>query len=177
MKRFEQATLGYQDLGSQTVKNIAEPVRVFGVLPQAGAATTRKTQRVRRKYVRRGALSLAGLALIAAAILLVQHISLKTPRTSASIPPAQSLALSLPDKPSIAVLPFTNMSGDHEQEYFSDGLTDDLITDLSRLPGLFVIARTSSLPIKANPQSCRTWARNSELSMYCKVACAKLEGS
>ena len=144
-------TLGYQDLGSHTVKNIAEPVRVFGVLPQAGAATTRKTQRVRRKYVRRGALSLAGLALIAAAILLVQHISLKTPRTSASIPPAQSLALSLPDKPSIAVLPFTNMSGEHEQEYFSDGLTDDLITDLSRLPGLFVIARTSSFAYKGKP--------------------------
>jgi adenylate cyclase len=53
-------------------------------------------------------------------------------------------AFSLPDKPSIAVLPFTNMSGDSEQEYFSDGLTEDIITALSRSPWLFVIARNSS---------------------------------
>src|SRR5882757_7359557 len=78
--------LNYQDLGAQRVKNIAEPVRVFRVLPEAGAARTRKPQAVQRKYVRRGAFSLGGLAIIAAAVLLVQHISLKTPRTSASIP-------------------------------------------------------------------------------------------
>jgi adenylate cyclase len=56
--------------------------------------------------------------------------------------------LPLPDKPSIAVLPFTNMSGDPEQEYFSDGMTEDLITDLSQLSGLFVIARTSTFTYK-----------------------------
>ena len=53
----------------------------------------------------------------------------------------------LPDKPSIAVLPFLNMSSDPEQEYFSDGMTEDLITELSRLTGLFVIARNSVLHI------------------------------
>jgi TolB-like protein len=52
------------------------------------------------------------------------------------------------DKPSIAVLPFTDMSSDHEQEYFSDGITDDLITALSRVPGLFVIARTPTFTYK-----------------------------
>src|SRR5207245_1698105 len=57
-------------------------------------------------------------------------------------------ALPLPDKPSIAVLPFTNMSGDPEQEYFSDGITEDLITDLSKLAGLFVIARNSVFTYK-----------------------------
>jgi len=56
--------------------------------------------------------------------------------------------LSLPDKPSIAVLPFTNISGDTEQEYFSDGITEDLITDLSKLAGLFVIARNSTFAYK-----------------------------
>jgi adenylate cyclase len=55
---------------------------------------------------------------------------------------------SLPDKPSIAVLPFTNMSGDPEQEYFSDGMTEDLITDLSKIAGLFVIARNSVFTYK-----------------------------
>jgi adenylate cyclase len=143
--------LSYDNLGAQRVKNIADPVRVFRVLLEPGAAKTTKPQNVQRKYVRRGAFSLAGLAIIAAAILLVQHVSLKTPRTSASIPPAQSPALALPDQPSIAVLPFANLSGDPQQEYFSDGITDDLITDLSRLPGLFVIARTSSFTYKDKP--------------------------
>jgi TolB-like protein/predicted Zn-dependent protease len=91
---------------------------------------------------------LTGLAIIVGTIVLVQHLSLKPPHTHASIPPAQSPALTLPDKPSIAVLPFINMSGDHEREYFSDGITDDLITDLSRLPGLFVIARNSTFTYK-----------------------------
>src|SRR5262249_408563 len=57
-------------------------------------------------------------------------------------------ALPLPDKPSIAVLAFTNMSGDPEQEYFSDGIADDIITELSRIRWLFVIARNSSFAYK-----------------------------
>jgi adenylate cyclase len=93
-------------------------------------------------------LSLTGLAIIVGTIVLVQNLSLKSPHIHASIPPAQSPALPLPDKPSIAVLPFINMSGDKEQEYFSDGITDELITDLSRLPGLFVIARSSTFTYK-----------------------------
>ena len=58
------------------------------------------------------------------------------------------LALALPDKPSIAVLPFTNMSGDPEQEYFADGMVEDIITALSRFKSLFVIARNSSFTYK-----------------------------
>src|ERR1700730_12039743 len=142
--------LRYEDLGEQSVKNIAKPVRVFRVLMEAGGAATptRKIQGVARKYVRRGIFSIAGLAIIAATIVFVQHLSLRAPTPSASIPPAQPPALPLPDTPSIAVLPFTNMSGDREQEYFSDGITDDLITALSRLPDLFVIARTSTFTYK-----------------------------
>ena len=143
--------LSYDKLGAQRVKNIAEPVRVFRVLLEPGAARKTKPQNVERKYLRRGAFSLAGLAIIAAIILLVQHVSLKTPRTSASIPPVQSPALALPDKPSIAVLPFANLSGDPQQEYFSDGITDDLVTDLSRVPGLFVIDRGSTFAYKGKP--------------------------
>src|SRR5262249_1558528 len=59
-------------------------------------------------------------------------------------------ALPLPDKPSIAVLAFTNMSGDAGQEYFSDGIADDIITELSRVRWLFVIARNSSFAYKGN---------------------------
>jgi adenylate cyclase len=62
--------------------------------------------------------------------------------------PAAAPALGLPDKPSLAVLPFTNMSGDPEQEYFADGITEDIITDVSKVSGLFVIARNSSFTFK-----------------------------
>jgi TolB-like protein len=65
----------------------------------------------------------------------------------------------LPDKPSIAVLPFTNMSGDAEQEYFSDGITEDIITELSRFPTLFVIARNSSFAYKGQSVDLRRVAQ------------------
>jgi len=151
--------LSYEDLGEQSVKNIAKPVRVFRVLPEAGTSTTSKTRRVARKYVRRGVFSIAGLAIIAATIIIVQHLSLRPPTPSASIPPAQPPALPLPDKPSIAVLPFTNMSGDRDQEYFSDGISDDLITALSRLKDLFVIARTSTFTYKGKAANVRDIGR------------------
>src|SRR5712691_4409043 len=131
--------LSYEDLGAQQVKNIAEPVWVFRVMPDGGAAfrtTAKAKERSLRKHWRGGVFSLAGLAIIVGTIVLVQHLSLRPPTTTASIPTAQSPALTLPDKPSIAVLPFTNMSDDPKQEYFSDGITDDLITALSRLSDL-----------------------------------------
>jgi adenylate cyclase len=65
-----------------------------------------------------------------------------------SPPIAASAALPLPDKPSIAVLPFANMSGDPEQEYFADGMVEEIITALSRIQWLFVIARNSSFTYK-----------------------------
>jgi TolB-like protein len=144
----DKLALGYEDLGEQAVKNIAKPVRVFRVLAEAGAVTPGKSRKAARRYLWRGAFSLVGLAIIVGTIVLVQHLSLRPPTTTASIPTAQSPALTLPDKPSIAVLPFSNMSGDREQEYFSDGITDDLITALSRLSDLFVIARTSTFTYK-----------------------------
>jgi adenylate cyclase len=137
-------SLGYEDLGNQSVKNIAEPVRVFRVIAESAS----KPPRTRRKYVRHAMFSVAGFTLIAATVVLVQRLSLRPPTPSASIPPAQSPALPLPEKPSIAVLPFANMSDDPKQEYFSDGITDDLTTALSRLPDLFVIARTSAFTYK-----------------------------
>ena len=68
--------------------------------------------------------------------------------------------LELPDKPSIAVLPFENMSGDPEQEYFSDGITEDIITDLSRVSGLFVIARNSTFTFKGKPAMVQEVSKN-----------------
>src|ERR1700730_9968287 len=150
----DKLALIYEDAGEQEVKNIARPVRVFRIMLQGGAVTrttAKATERPLRKHWRGGVFSLAGLALIAAVIVFVQHLSLRPPTTTASIPPAQSPALPLPNIPSIAVLPFTNMSGDREQEYFSDGITDDIITALSRLQGLFVIDRNSAFAYKGKP--------------------------
>ena len=138
--------LAYEDLGEQTVKNIAKPIRVFRVRLDGPAPAPR--QMLRRKYWPGGVLSLAGLVIIVGTIALVQHLSLKPPRTSASIPPREKPALPPPTIPSIAVLPFTNLSGDPQQEYFSDGIADQLINDLSRVSGLFVIARNSSFAYK-----------------------------
>ena len=140
----------YSDLGLQKFKNIAEPVRVWRVSLNEVVRGPRDIRQVARRHWRGGVLSLAGLAIIAATIVLVQHVSLRSPQISGSIPPPVP-GVALPDKPSIAVLPFANMSGDRDQEYFSDGITDDLITDLSRLPGVFVIARESSFTYKGRP--------------------------
>ena len=71
----------------------------------------------------------------------------------------EMMAFPLPDKPSIAVLPFRNLSDDPKQEYFADGMTDDLITDLSKVSGLFVIARNSVFTYKDKPLKFKQIAR------------------
>jgi len=85
--------------------------------------------------------------------------------TAEPVSPAQTLArggavLSLPDKPSIAVLPFQNMFGDPEQEYFADGIVEDIITALSRFKSLFVIARNSSFTYKGQAMDIRQVGRD-----------------
>jgi adenylate cyclase len=81
------------------------------------------------------------------------------PRAAASGQPDRSKPLPLPDKPSIAVLPFTNLSGDPEQEYFADGLVEDVITALSRVRSFFVIARNSSFTYKGRAVDIRQVSR------------------
>ncbi|MEE8505368.1 MAG: adenylate/guanylate cyclase domain-containing protein, partial [Kiloniellales bacterium] len=80
-------------------------------------------------------------------------------RSSTSAASSARETLALPDKPSIAVLPFDNMSGDPEQEYFTDGIVEDIITELSREPDLFVIARNSSFAYKGKSPDIRQVAR------------------
>jgi len=83
--------------------------------------------------------------------LRVYRIRVPAPVIVAPAPDAAIMGpLPLPDKPSVAVLPFTNMSGDPEQEFFSDGIAVDIITALSRYPSLFVIAATRPSPTKAS---------------------------
>ena len=86
----------------------------------------------------------------------------------------QPARLALPDKPSIAVLPFTNMSGDPEQEYFADGMVEDIITALSRFDQLFVIARNSSFAYKGRAVDVRRSAASSACATCSKAASARL---
>jgi DNA-binding winged helix-turn-helix (wHTH) protein len=82
-------------------------------------------------------------------------------------------ALTLPNKPSIAVLPFANLSGDPEQDYFADGMVDEITTALSRFKSLFVIARNSSFTYKAGPSISNWSGASSAFATSWKEVCAR----
>jgi len=138
---------GYEFLGDQPVKNIAKPVGAYRVLMEprvtvAGKLGNEKPIPMRRRAIITGAAAVLMLVVAAGIWQFYVH------RTAIESAPLESMSLPLPDKPSIAVLPFANISGDPEQEYFSDGMTDDIITDLSKIPDLFVVARSSVFKYK-----------------------------
>ena len=143
---------GFHDLGEQRVKNIARPVRAYQVVSEP-AAVSRFAQVT--SWRRRPALA------IAAAVLLValgaggawwywsQSVVAPSPEAAQPLEPLPTNSASL------AVLPFTNMSGDAKQERLADGLTEDLITELARYRWLFVIARHSSFAYKGKARDVR----------------------
>ena len=139
--------LQYENLGEHQVKNISTPIRVYRVLSWPGAAAHRvvsakKAVSRTMRYVLVANLTI----LVAAAAVAVWYFYFRTPPME--VASVDRMAYPLPDKPSIAVLPFDNMSGDPKQEYFSDGITDQIITSLSIIPRLFVIARNSTFTYK-----------------------------
>jgi adenylate cyclase len=162
--------LGYEYVGEQEVKNIAKPVRVYRVRGEESANQTAedsasqkakvkeqkskveepKLHRVRsaHRWVVTGLLLIAG---VAGAVLYGPFSSFHNPQSPIRIEEAQLPALPLPDKPSLVVLPFVNMSEDPKQDYFSDGITEDLTSALSRLSSLFVISRNTASTYKGKP--------------------------
>ena len=143
--------LGYEYLGEQSVKNIPKPVGAYRVLMKPDAVgKVIGEKRFLGRYSRRTAMAAIIILALAAGGLVSWNIYL---HRSKRIEPAseEMMAFPLPDKPSIVVLPFTNMSDDPKQEYFVDGLTEEIITGLSKVPYLFVIARNSSFTYKGNP--------------------------
>ena len=137
-----------ENIGEKALKGFDDPVRVYRVELSSGASIPPPQQENQPKSSQNSwHLKVAiAMGLVAIVIGITYQFKSTTPiEESAS---TEHMAFPLPDKPSIAVLPFTNMSDDPKQEYFADGITEDLITDISKVSGLFVIARNSVFTYK-----------------------------
>jgi adenylate cyclase len=126
-------------LGRPKLKNIAERFRMYALLPAPPAGLRQKLQVQRLKFTpwRRPVQAVVAVLCLVGAGIIGRHFYIPAPT-----------GLPFPDKPSIVVLPFTNMSGGPEQEYFSDGITGDITTGLAKISSLFVIARNSAFTYK-----------------------------
>ena len=143
--------LGYDYIGEHTVKNIVKPIRVYRV--PTGPETLQQVTEEKRPAP---SWQRAAIAVVIALLVVAGGVAIWKSSRSPTSPPIEAasvekMAYPLPDKPSIAILPFNNLSDDPEQEYFSDGLTEDIISALSGVPKLFVIARNSTFTYKGKP--------------------------
>jgi adenylate cyclase len=152
---FEQVksklSLGYEDLGELRVKNIKEPIRAYRILMDSNAAgKVIRDKKFGAKPGRR--IAMIGIALLfGLGALAVYQFYFKSKRLSKIASFKNKPSISLNEKPSIAVLPFKNLSGNPEQAYFSDGITNDIITDLSKFQELWVIASNTVFTYKDKP--------------------------
>jgi adenylate cyclase len=140
--------LDYRPLGSHRVKNIAEPVRAYAV--GVSAATPRPSRRRRAVFATAGVAALAIAGLVAWAFYAGGGRELLGLASSPGAVEVASLATParLAGRPTVAVLPFKNLSDDASQEYFSDGITEDVITALGRFSNLLVVAKSASFQFK-----------------------------
>jgi len=143
--------LGYEYLGEQAVKNIAKPIGAYKVLMESRIMVAGAKEKTGPFGQRRLILATAVILILLAGTLALWQFVLKPSPPSVEKADLKKMAFPLPDKPSIAVLPFVNISDDPKQEFFSDGLTEEIITAISKSPNLFVIARNSVFTYKGKP--------------------------
>jgi adenylate cyclase len=139
---------GYDFIGEQTVKNIAKPVGAYRVQLDPRVTVSgkpAKSAKSKRVPIFTGTVVVLVLAIAVGIWQFYTHRSTFEPAS------LDKMAYSLPDKPSIAVLPFDNLSGDPEQDHLSDGITEQIIANISKTPHLFVIARNSTFTYKGKP--------------------------
>jgi adenylate cyclase len=141
--------LDYYDIGAQAVKNIAKPVQTYRTQLKPGIEPPPPSEHRNPVEIfstrRQSVLAMLGIILVIIGGVLAWLKPWQLAEEPAS---AKRVALPLPDNPSIAVLPFNNLSGDPEKDYFVDGFTEDIITDLSKFSELFVIAKSSTFTYK-----------------------------
>ncbi len=138
--------LGYEYLGEQSVKNIEKPVRVYRVLTEAEAAgKVIGEKRGKPQQLRWAAIGGVVVLILVAGALAIWNFYFRPAFEPASV---EKMAFSLPDKPSIAVMPFLNMTAERGQEFFADGLSEGIITALAKVPQLFIIGRDSTFSYK-----------------------------
>jgi adenylate cyclase len=151
--------LGYESLGEHSVKNIAEPVRGYRVLmdPEAVGKVIGE-KRVGPKW-QSAAIAAVAVVIVGSVFAAIWNFYLRPAPPSEKVVSEERIEVSLPAKPSIAVLPFNNLSGDPEQEYFNDGITNDIITDISKFRELFVIASNTVFTYKGKPVNVKEVSR------------------
>jgi adenylate cyclase len=144
--------LRYEYLGEHEVKNIAKPVRVYCARIEADAGPSKlgKEKKPVGKRLSKAALAIVAVVVIAGAVILYQFVLRPSP-SKTEVASKEKMAFPLPDKPSIAVLPFVNMSEDPKQEFLCDGITEEIITALTKVRDLFVISRQSTFTYKGKP--------------------------
>jgi adenylate cyclase len=142
--------LGYEYLGEQTVKNIPKPVGAYRVLMEPRVTVAGEPEKDKRSPVKRMSIliGIAAVIVLAVAVGIWQLYSLRPTIEPASV---EKMAFPLPEKPSIAVLPFNNLSGDPTQDYIADGISENIISALSKISEMFVIARNSTFTYKGKP--------------------------
>ena len=141
---------GYEFLGEQTVKNIAKPVGTYRVLMEPRVTVKAQAGAQPKVGARRRPLlvALLGVLVLMVGAAVFWYSSRPSARPPVEKASTDKMAFPLPDKPSIAVMPFVNMTGDQSQDFFCDGLSESLIMALSKVPQLFVIARESTFSYK-----------------------------
>ncbi len=148
----DKLELGYEYIGKQTVKNVAKPVRVYRVLPEGETASLVSSwKRIGLNYWNRINPAIKIIIVLIALANGVWQLYPHFINPSVEVASKKKMAFPLPDDPSIAVLPFVNMSEDPKQEFLSDGITEEIITALSKVPHLFVISRQSTFSYKGKP--------------------------
>jgi TolB-like protein/class 3 adenylate cyclase/Tfp pilus assembly protein PilF len=152
----------FEDIGPQSVKNIAQPVHAYALNATAVASLPEVTMPPQQGASRRRPRLAVLLASLVAAMGIGVAVWWAWPKGNSSALPIQAFVATGVQRPpvadaksaprlSIVVLPFSNLSNDPDQDYFADGITDDLTTDLSRITGSFVIARTTAFTYKGKP--------------------------